>query len=125
MTIKTNSFLSSLKDFAQKYECNIYSSKVDYRLSSKEINTLHLPKNPYYHEFFDDFDDMQYVKVMSLKRKAFSYENEYRIFIILKNHKAIESIIKNNICLFRLILKCLVDLQSIQKTNLIAHYLLK
>ena len=40
---------------------------------------------------------MQYVKVMSLKRKAFSYENEYRIFIIPKNHKAIESLIKNNI----------------------------
>lgn len=97
MTIKTNSFLSSLKDFAQKYECNIYFSKVDYRLSSKEINTLHLPKNPYYHEFFDDFDDMQYVKLMSLKRRAFSYENEYRIFMIPKNHKAVESLIINNI----------------------------
>lgn len=97
MTIKTNSFFTSLKDFAKKYECDIYFSKVDYRLSSKEINTLYLPTNTYYHEFFDSFDDKQYVKVMSLKRRAFSYENEYRIFIIPKNHDTVKDLIKNNI----------------------------
>jgi hypothetical protein len=90
MSIKTIDFLSSLDKFAKKHECDLYFSKVDYRLKKKEIDELYLPSSPYYHDFFDDFDDKRYVKVMSLKRWAFGYENEYRIFVIPRNQSAIK-----------------------------------
>ena len=97
MSIKTIDFLSSLDKFAKEHECDLYFSKVDYRLKKKEIDELYLPSSPYYHDFFDDFDDKRYVKVMSLKRWAFGYENEYRIFVIPRNQSAIKDYLKDGV----------------------------
>ena len=97
MSIKTNDFLLCLDKFAKEHECDLYFSRVDYRLKKKEIDELHLPSSPYYHEFFDDFNDKQYVKIMSLKRWAFGYENEYRIFIIPRNQDAIKEYLKDGV----------------------------
>ncbi|MBQ6276248.1 MAG: DUF2971 domain-containing protein [Bacteroidales bacterium] len=97
LSIRTLGFLSSLDRFAKEHECDIYFSKVDYRLTTKEIKELYKPSSPYYHEFFDDFNDKQYVKVMSLKRWAFGYENEYRLFIIPQNQDAIKDYIKDGV----------------------------
>lgn len=91
LSIRTIDFLLSLDKFAKANDCDLYFSKVDYRLKQAEINALHKPSSPYYHEFFDGFNDEQYVKVMSLKRWAFNYENEYRIFIIPQNQDAIKA----------------------------------
>ena len=97
MSIRTIDFLLCLDKFAKEHECDLYFSRVDYRLKKKEIDELYLPSSPYYHEFFDDFNDKQYVKVMSLKRWAFGYENEYRIFIIPRNQDAIKDYMKDGV----------------------------
>lgn len=97
LSIRTISFLMSLDKFAKEHECDLYFSKVDYRLKKKDIDELHLPSSPYYHDFFDNFDDKQYVRVMSLKRWAFDYENEYRIFVIPRNQDAIKDYLKDGI----------------------------
>ena len=99
MSIRTIDFLLSLDKFAKEHECDLYFSKVDYRLKKKEIDELYLPSSPYYHDFFDDFDDKRYVKVMSLKRWAFGYENEYRIFVIPRNQDAIKDYLKDGVLL--------------------------
>ena len=85
MSIKTIDFLMSLDKFAREKDCDIYFSKVDYRLKRNEIDGLCLKSSPYYREFFNHFDDEQYVRIMSLKRWAFGYENEYRLFVIPRN----------------------------------------
>ena len=95
LKLNTIDFLSSLSDFAKNNQCDLYFSKVDYRLV-QDINKLHLLSSSYYHEFFDNFDDKQYVKVMSLKRMAFSYEKEYRIFLIPRNQDAIKNYLKDD-----------------------------
>ena len=97
MSINTNELLLSIKDFAVKHRCNVYFSKVDYRLKRKEIDNLHLPSSPYYHEFFDNFNTEQYIKIMSLKRMAFSYESEYRIFIVPTDNTLISKHVKDNV----------------------------
>ena len=97
LSIQTFDFLLSLDKFAREHTCDLYFSKVDYKLKKKEIDGLHLPSSPYYHEYFDNFNDKQYVRVMSLKRWAFKYENEYRIFVIPKDQKAIESCMKDGV----------------------------
>ncbi len=97
ISIRTIDFLSYLDKFVKEHECDLYFSRVDYRFKKKEIDELYLPSSPYYHEFFDDFNDKQYVKVMSLKRWAFGYENEYRIFIIPRNQDAIKDYLKDGV----------------------------
>lgn len=89
LSINTLRFLLNIDSFAKANMCDVYFSKVDYKLKRTEIDELYLPSSSYYHEFFDDFDDKKYVKVMSLKRRAFKYENEYRIFIVPKDLKKV------------------------------------
>lgn len=97
MSIRTIDLLLAIDKFAKEHECDVYFSKVDYRLKKSEIDSLHLPSSKYYDEFFSHFDDKQYVKVMSLKRWAFKYENEYRIFIVPRKPEAIVKYLKDNI----------------------------
>ena len=98
MSIRTIDLLLAIDRFAKNNECDVYFSKVDYRLKKSEIDNLHIPSlSPYYNKFFEHFDDKQYVKVMSLKRWAFSYENEYRIFIIPRNPDKIANHLVDNI----------------------------
>ncbi len=97
LSIRTIDFLLSLDKFAREHTCDLYFSKVDYKLKRKEIDGLYLPSSPYFHEYFDGFNDKQYVRVMSLKRWAFNYENEYRIFVIPKDQMAIEEYLKDGV----------------------------
>ena len=97
LSIRTFDFLLNLEKFARENTCDLYFSKVDYKLKKKEIDGLYLPSSPYYHDYFDNFNDKQYVRVMSLKRWAFNYENEYRIFVIPKDQKAIEAYLKDGV----------------------------
>lgn len=104
ISIITNYFLLSLDLFAQEYKCDLYFSKVDYKLR-KDIDDLYLPSSQYHHEFFGNFNDKQYVKVMSLKRKAFTYENEYRIFLIPRNQFVIRNFLRDGILFVPISLK--------------------
>jgi hypothetical protein len=97
MSIRTIDLLLAIDQFAKENECDVYFSKVDYRLKKKEIDGLYQPSNPYHSEFFNNLDDKQYVRIMSLKRWAFNYENEYRIFIIPRNQDKIANHIKDNV----------------------------
>ena len=97
LSIRTSDFLLSLDKFAREHTCDLYFSKVDYKLKRKEIDGLYLPSSPYFHDYFDGFNDKQYVRVMSLKRWAFNYENEYRIFVIPKDQMAIEEYLKDGV----------------------------
>lgn len=97
LSIRTIDFLLSLDKFARENACDLYFSKVDYKLKRKEIDGLYLPSSPYFHDYFDGFNDKQYVRVMSLKRWAFNYENEYRIFVIPNDQMAIEEYLKDGV----------------------------
>ena len=97
LSIRTIDFLLSLDKFAREHTCDLYFSKVDYKLKRKEIDGLYLPSSPYFHDYFDGFNDKQYVRVMSLKRWAFNYENEYRIFVIPNDQMAIEEYLKDGV----------------------------
>lgn len=97
MSIRTIDLLLAIDQFAKENDCDVYFSKVDYRLKRKEIDELYLPSSPYHSEFFNNLDDKQYVRIMSLKRWAFNYENEYRIFIIPRNQDKIVNHIKDNV----------------------------
>lgn len=97
LIIKTEDFVSSLLEFAEEKECDIYLSKVDYHFKKAEIDGLYLLSSPYRQEFFQNFNDEQYVKIMSLKRNAFKYENEVRFFVIPRNLDNIENNLKNRV----------------------------
>ena len=98
MSIRTIDLLLAIDKFAKVNDCDVYFSKVDYRLKRSEIDNLHIPSSSsHYNEFFDHFDDRKYVKVMSLKRWAFSYENECRIFIIPRDPDKIADHLVDNV----------------------------
>lgn len=82
LSIRTIDFLSALNKYAADHNYGLYLSKVCYKLKRSDINNLYLPNNKHHDEYFGNFDEKQYIKVMSLKRRAFEYENEYRFFII-------------------------------------------
>lgn len=80
--IKTANLFNYLKAFTERYGCRMYLSKINYEYSKAEINQLYKKEHPLYKEFFIDMDEEKYIKLMSLKRRAFNYENEMRLFIV-------------------------------------------
>lgn len=87
--------LTILDDFANQNDCNVYISKINYALTQKEIRNI---KNPseYYDVLFDNFKEENYIAIMSLKRNAYKYENELRVFVVPKNNNCNENISKDN-----------------------------
>lgn len=80
--VKFDVLLKFLNEYATKVKAKIYIGEAMYGLAVKEINEIHKIQSPYYKVFFPrDFKDENYLSLMLLKRKAFSYENEIRIFI--------------------------------------------
>lgn len=70
-------FLDNLELFAAENHCRFYLSQVNYDLTEKEIVNGH--RNP---KIIKGDLEETYVRLMSLKRRAFKFENEYRIFAI-------------------------------------------
>ena len=60
----------------------IYEGLVYYDLSDVEINTIHITSGAYYQTFFDAFDREKFLKLLLIKRKAYEYEKETRLFIV-------------------------------------------
>lgn len=87
LSINTLNLLSHLSSYAQKHNCQIYYSKVDYSLKTKDIVSIYKHENKNYAKYFDDFNEEKYIRVMSLKRQAFKYEHEVRLFLIHKTEK--------------------------------------
>lgn len=71
--------LDILEDYTQKYYCTIHIGKVIYK-KRKDIMKLHTEDN----EFFpnNNFSLEHYLSLMCLKRNAFAFENEIRIFLV-------------------------------------------
>lgn len=82
ISIKALPFLKSLKESAQKLGYTIYLTKVSYRFRQKEINELYKRDNKYFNEYFDNFNEEKYIRLLSIKRKAFKYEQEIRLFLV-------------------------------------------
>lgn len=75
--------LEQLDEFCRKNEWSIYIGKINYDLSSREIQTLSMKTNPYYEQYFpENFSNEDYLNLLLLKRKAFEFEQEVRMFLI-------------------------------------------
>ena len=85
--VKLSFSLDGLCDSFEKYavqtnqennmDLNFYFSVVDYSQSKTQMITSNKPI------FYKNVDE--YINIMSLKRKAFAYENELRVFVVAKN----------------------------------------
>ena len=82
VSFRVLNFCQDLHSYCATNRCNPYWSKVEYSLTRREINGLCNPSDENYQRFFSNFCEESYIRLMSLKRKAFSYENEHRFFIV-------------------------------------------
>ena len=79
-------FLDLLDDFAEKNEYEVYIGRAQYGYEKKEIMSLSTPGTYEYDLFFPyPMERKHYLSVMTLKRSAFEYENEFRIFLVKDN----------------------------------------
>lgn len=67
-----------LDRFAEENSCKIYVSQMDYTYTRKNL----IDEKPLQDYKVSPMDDEALVTLMSLKRKAFEYENEVRIFAV-------------------------------------------
>lgn len=71
-------------------EGTIYEGTVFYDLSDQEIKTLNAPSGAYYDTFFDSFNMESFLKLLLIKRKAYEYEKETRLFFVPKDYQEID-----------------------------------
>lgn len=74
-----------LESYGELTNSQIYISNVDYSLSEKTIKKLHLKSSEKHDKYFKDFSLEKFIKLLLIKRKAFEYEHEIRIFIVMDN----------------------------------------
>lgn len=81
ISFNVKQLLDTLESYVQTNRCAIYIGKAIYSLERKDIVGLHNKKGS---EYFPehDFSLEHYLTLMCLKRKAFAFENEIRIFIV-------------------------------------------
>lgn len=60
----------------------IYLGNALYDYTSKQIDGLHLKKNPLYERYFRNFSLDKFLNLLLIKRKAFDYEQEVRMFLV-------------------------------------------
>ena len=78
--------LGMLDDFAKKNHCEVYIGKAQYGYEKKEIMNLYKPGSSHFGLFFPPvMERKHYLSVMTLKRSAFEYENELRVFLVGDN----------------------------------------
>ncbi len=72
---------SKIRDFAKENGCKVYCAKICYNLSANQIKQIQkitdLTKI-----YLQGFDEKKYISLLSLKREAFAYEKEWRLFIV-------------------------------------------
>lgn len=88
LSIDKHKLLLLLDEYAGSNGYRVYIGRVNYLFEKKEIIGLHSPKSKYYNVYFPDVMQREhYLSLMLLKRKAFSYENEVRFFLVKDNIK--------------------------------------
>ncbi len=83
ISIKRDVLFDLLNTYAARIGCTVYIGKVEYKYEKKEIRAIHKMSSPFYTLYFPNrMKREHYLSLMLLKRKAFSYENEVRIFLV-------------------------------------------
>ena len=92
LKLKRSLLRDYLNDFAHNNNMREYEGKVSYDLSNYIIEHLHQRQltdlqgktsiNRFYNDYFDSFSLSKYLSLLLIKRKAFSHEEEFRIFLI-------------------------------------------
>ena len=83
LSINRGLFLDMLDDYADEIGCEVYIGKAQYGFEKKEIMNLYDSRSPYHVLFFPAaMERKHYLSVMTLKRSAFEYENEFRVFLV-------------------------------------------
>lgn len=78
--------LEQLDQYCLDNGLSIYIGEMKYDFSQKEIATLYKKNSKSHEDYFpDNFDDANFLNLMLLKRRAFEFENEVRIFVISNN----------------------------------------
>ncbi|WP_418981829.1 hypothetical protein [Alistipes sp.] len=67
----------------------VYLGNASYDYTSKQIDGLHLQKSPFYSKHFSNFSLDKFLNLLLIKRKAFGYEQEVRMFFVDENAEAI------------------------------------
>lgn len=76
-------------------EGTIYEGTVFYDLSDQEIKALNTPSGAYYNTFFESFDMESFLKLLLIKRKAYEYEKETRLFFVPKDYQEIDRSVRS------------------------------
>lgn len=71
-----------LDEFGKMNNVKIVVSNVNYTLTEQTIKALHKTTCKYHSQYFNNFDEDKFVNLMLIKRKAFEYEKEIRVFIL-------------------------------------------
>ena len=83
ISIEQDKLLRLLEDYAAANAFQVYIGKVEYSYEKKEIEKLHIASSPHHDDYFPPAMKREhYLSLMLLKRNAFSYENEARIFLV-------------------------------------------
>lgn len=83
ISIERKALLELLEEYASKNGFEVYIGKVNYSFQKRDIKSLHIISNPNHSVYFPNkMARKHYLSLMLLKRKAFSYENEVRIFLV-------------------------------------------
>lgn len=87
--------LKLLDEYAIKNGCNVYIGEVNYDYNKKDIEGLSKRKHPLHTFYFPHRMCVEhYLSLMLLKRKAFQYENEVRLFLVRNNENKFEDVVK-------------------------------
>lgn len=80
----------SLETYAKNNGYMVYESQMNYHYTDETIGELHKKENREYERFFKQFSLASYLSLLSIKRPAFAYEKEIRIFMVPTNQKNLE-----------------------------------
>lgn len=76
-------------------EGTLYEGTVFYDLSDQEIKALNTPSGAYYDTFFESFNMESFLKLLLIKRKAYEYEKETRLFFVPKDYQEIDRSVRS------------------------------
>jgi hypothetical protein len=77
---------------------------VNYEYTTEEINKLHISSGPNYNKYFSDMNEEKFLHLLLIKRKAFKYESEIRLFVLpehrehIYTHEGMQVIMHINFC---------------------------
>jgi hypothetical protein len=87
--------LQLLEEYASNKGFEVYIGKVDYSLKKDEIKKLYLHTSDNHLKYFpNEMTREHYLSLMLLKRTAFRYENEVRIFLVKEKIEFTNNLLK-------------------------------